>query len=178
MKNEIEYYRLAGNILTNDYFLELKKDNHHGTNKYDHCKRVSYVGFLLAKLLKADRREVVRAGLLHDFFFGERTEKEENSYLNHPKTSALNAKKYFNVTDKEASDIETHMFHHVLIKKILPFVNYKERAKIKDNKPKSKEAAIICLSDLLVSVYEFEKYRLRYSVSLTFLFLMNLLTLN
>ena len=178
MKNINEYYRLAGNILTNDYFLALKKDNHHGTNKYDHCKRVSYISFLLAKILKADKREVVRAGLLHDFFYGERTEKEENSYLKHPKTSAINAKKYFNVSDKEAKDIETHMFHHVLIKKILPFVNYKEKAKIKDNCPKSKEAAIICFSDLLVSVYEFEKYRLRYGISLTFVFLLNLLTLN
>ena len=79
---------------------------------------------------------------------------------------------------KEAKDIETHMFHHVLVKKVLPFVNYKEKAKIKDNCPKSKEAAIICLSDLLVSVYEFEKYRLRYGISLTFVFLLNLLTLN
>ena len=131
MKNINEYYRLAGNILTNDYFLELKKDNHHGTNKYDHCKRVSYISFLLAKILKANKREVVRAGLLHDFFFGERTEKEENSYLKHPKTSAINAKKYFNITEKEAKDIETHMFHHVLVKKVLPFVNYKEKAKIK-----------------------------------------------
>ncbi|MBQ6687102.1 MAG: HD domain-containing protein [Bacilli bacterium] len=177
MKNNYEYYRLAGNILSNNYFLELKKDNHHGTNKYDHCKRVSYVSFLFAKIFKADCKEVVRAGLLHDFFFGERTEKEENSYLNHPHTSAINAKKYFNITDKEASDIRTHMFHHVLVKKIFPFVNYKEKAKIKDNRPRSKEATIICLSDLLVSVYEFEKYRLRYGISLTFLFLINLLTI-
>ncbi len=177
MKNNYEYYRLAGNILSNDYFLELKKDNHHGTNKYDHCKRVAYVSFLLAKIFKADCKQTVRAGLLHDFFYGERTEKEENSYLNHPKTSALNAKKIFNITEKEAEDIRTHMFHHVLVKKVLPFVNRKEKVKLKEVKPTSKEGAIICLSDFLVSVYEFEKYKLRYSVSLTFLFLINLLTI-
>lgn len=177
MKDNYEYYRLADNILNNDYFLALKKDNHHGTNKYDHCKRVSYVSFKLAKLFKANCKEAVRAGLLHDFFYGGRTEKEENSYLNHPKTSALNAKKYFNISDKEANDIKTHMFHHVIVKKILPFFNYKEKAKIKDNKPTSKEGVIICISDLLVSIYEFEKYRLQYGISLTVLFILNLLTI-
>jgi len=177
MKDNYEYYRLAGNILSNDYFLELKKDNHHGTNKYDHCKRVSYVSFKLAKLFKADCKSVVRSGLLHDFFYGERTAKDENSYLKHPITSANNAKKYFNVSEKEAEDIRTHMFHHVLVKKILPFINYKEKATLKETRPKSKEGAIICFSDFLVSVYEFEKFKLRYGVSLTFLFLINLLTI-
>ena len=177
MKDNYEYYKLAEDILNNEYFLELKKDNHHGTNKYDHCKRVSYVSYKLAKIFNADCNEVVRAGLLHDFFFGERTEKEENSYLNHPKTSVKNAKKYFNINDKEASDIETHMFHHVLVKKVLPFVNFKEKAKLKDNKPTSKEGAIICFSDFLVSVYEFERFKLGYSISLFALFLMNLLTI-
>jgi len=177
MKDNYEYYRLAENILNNEYFLQLKKDNHHGTNKYDHCRRVSYVSFKLAKLFKADCKQTVRAGLLHDFFYGERTDKEENSYLNHPNTSAINAKKYFGISDKEAEDIRTHMFHHVLVKKIFPFVNHKEKAKIKDVKPKSKEGAIICLSDLLVSIYEFEKYRFQYGISLTFLFVLNLLTI-
>ena len=172
-KNE-EYNALAKDILNNEHFLSLKKDNHHGTNKYDHCKRVSYVSYKLAKVFNANCESTVKCGLLHDFFFGERTHKEENSYLNHPKTSAINAKKYFNITDKEAKDIETHMFHHVLVKKILPFVNYKEKAKIKDNKPVSKEGAIICFSDLLVSVYEFEKYRLRYGISVFALFILNL----
>lgn len=178
MKDNYEYYKLAENILNNEYFLELKKDNHHGTNKYDHCKRVSYVSYKLAKLFKADKGEVVRAGLLHDFFFGERTEKDENSYLNHPKTSVNNAKKYFDINDREAKDIETHMFHHVLVKKVLPFVNYKEKAKLKDHKPNSKEGAIICFSDFLVSVYEFERFRLGYSISLFTLFLINLITIH
>lgn len=177
MKNKLEYNKLAENILNNEYFLELKKDNHHGTNKYDHCKRVAYISYLLAKIFRANKDEVVRVGLLHDFFFGERTHKDENSYLNHPKTSALNAKKYFSITDKEAKDIETHMFHHVVIKKVLPFINTKEKAKIKEHKPKSKEGAIICISDLLVSVYEFERFKLGYGVSLLAIFTINLLTI-
>jgi len=177
MKNNNEYYKIAENILNNEYFLELKKDIHHGTNKYDHCRRVSLLSYKLAKLFKADQIEVVRAGLLHDFFFGERTEKDENSYLNHPKTSVKNAKQYFNITDKEASDIETHMFHHVIVKKLLPFINYKEKAILKEHKPKSKEGAIICFSDFLVSIYEFERFKLSYSFSIFALFIINLLTI-
>ena len=178
MKKNNDYYKLAEDILNNEYFLELKKDIHHGTNKYDHCRRVSYLSYKLAKLFKANQNEVVRAGLLHDFFFGERTAKEENSYLNHPHTSVSNAKKYFDISDKEANDIKTHMFHHVLVKKVLPFVNYKEKATIKEHKPKTKEGAIICLSDFLVSVYEFERFKLSYTFSIFALFLMNILTIN
>lgn len=178
MNKNKEFNRLAGDILQNESFLRLKNDSHHGTNKYDHCKRVSFVSYKLAKLLHADYKEAVRVGLLHDFFFGERTKKEENSYLNHPKTSANNAKIYFNVSDKEAKDIETHMFHHVLVKKLFPFINHKEKAKLKDSRPVSKEGAIICISDLLVSIYEFEKYRLSYNLSLYCLFLMNLIVIH
>lgn len=177
MKKNYEYNKYAEDILNNEKFLKLKNDIHHGTNKYDHCRRVSYISYKLAKLLKADRKEVVRAGLLHDFFFGERTAKEENSYLNHPKTSVKNAKEHFKISDKEASDIETHMFHHVIVKKIFPFVNYKEKADFYENKPKSKEAGIICFADFLVSVYEFERYKLSYTFSIFALFIINLLTI-
>jgi len=177
MKNKKEYYKLAESILNNEQFITLKNDIHHGTNKYDHCNRVAYVSYRLAKIFKANQADVVTAGLLHDFFFGERTHKVENSYLNHPKTSSANAKNYFNISDKVAKDIETHMFHHVLIKKILPFINYKEKATIKDNKPNSKEGAIICFSEFLVSIYEFERFKLSYSASIIWIFIINLLTI-
>ena len=176
MELKKEYKSIAKDILNNEKFLELKKDRHHGTNKYDHCKRVSYLSYLLAKLFHADVNSSVRAGLLHDFFFGERTAKAENSYLKHPNTSAKNAIKYFNISDNEADIIRTHMFHHVIVKKILPFVNFKEKAKVKDYVPKSREGHIVCISDLLVSVFEFSKYQVNYQVYLYMLFLINWLT--
>ena len=54
--------------------------------------------------------------------FGTRKEKPENSYLRHPVTASLNAQKYFNVSELESEAIKTHMFHHVILKKIFHFL--------------------------------------------------------
>ena len=173
-----EFLELANDLLNDDKFKLLKKDRHHGSNKYDHCKRVSYLSYRIAKFFNSDYKSIVRPALLHDFFYGERTEKPENSYLEHPKTSAANAKYYYNIDEKEENIIKTHMFHHVLLKKLCPFINAREHAKIKDNVPQSKEAWIVCVSDLLVSIGEAGKYKVNYSVYLIALFLLNIFTVN
>lgn len=170
-----EFDEYVCDILNNEYFLETKKDLHHGTSKYEHSLRVAKLSFRLGKYLKADLRSVARAGLLHDFFFGTRKENPENSYLKHPVTASNNAKKYFNVTEKEAEAIKTHMFHHVLIKKIFPFINRHEKATIKEFKPKSKEGWIICLSDLLVSLMECERFQFTYTFNVAVLLVFNIM---
>ena len=53
--------------------------------------------------------------LLHDFYLYDwhRPTKETGAFLHgftHPYRAAKNAKKYFNITNKEASMIKTHMF--------------------------------------------------------------------
>ena len=172
---ENEYNELVKNIINNEQFLKTKNDLHHGSSKYDHLIRVSKCSFVLAKWLKADVLVTTKAAILHDFFFGGRKDKPENSYLSHPQTAANNAKKYFNITEKEEEIIKTHMFHHVLIKKIFPFINRHEKASIKENKPKSKEAWIVCISDLLVSIIECERFEFSYLVNLSYLILFNLI---
>ena len=102
-------------------------------------------------------------------------EKPENSYLRHPVTAASNAKRYFNVTELEAEAIKTHMFHHVLIKKIFPFINPKEKASIKEFKPKSKEGWIICASDLIVSIGECERFQFSYAFNVAVLLVFNII---
>lgn len=174
-KTNNDFESLVSDILENDKFLEIKHDMHHGTNKYEHSLRVAKMSYKLSKMFNADVKSATRAGLLHDFFFGTRKEKEENSYLNHPKTASNNAKKYFNVSDLEAEAIRTHMFHHVLIKKILPFINSKEKAKIKEFKPHSKEGWIICASDLIVSIMECERFQFSYAANVTLLLLFNII---
>ena len=173
-----EFLELAKDILNDEKFKLLKKDRHHGSNKYDHCKRVSYMSYKIAKFFNIDYKSIVRPALLHDFFYGERKEKPENSYLEHPKTSAANAKYYFNVNEKEQSIIRTHMFHHLILRKLFPFINLHENAKLKDNKPESKEGWIVCFSDLLVSIGEASKYKINYGVYVFFLFLFNVFTIN
>lgn len=149
-----EFNNIASDIINNDKYKCLKCDNHHNTNKYDHLLRVSKLSYRLAKITKADVVSTTRAGLLHDFFYGERKSCPQNSYLNHPYTSAMNAKEVFNISDFESDIIKTHMFHHAFARSFIPFINPTEKVKINESKPQSKEAWIVCISDLLVSAYE------------------------
>ena len=175
MKLNREYQKIVSCILNNEKFVVLKNDIHHGTNKYDHCKRVSYLSYLIAKIFKANHREVARAGLLHDFFYGSRTSKEENSYLKHPITSAKNAKKYFDIKDNEKHIIETHMYHNAILKNILPKTTMEEKNYFKNYKPRTKESKIVCISDLLISLFEVITYKVKYSCALYMIFLMNVI---
>ena len=174
-KTNIEFENLVSDILENEYFLETKKDIHHGTSKYEHSIRVAKLSYNLSKIFKVDRKATARAGLLHDFFFGTRKEKPENSYLRHPVTASINAKKYFNVNELESEAIKTHMFHQVLLKKIFPFINRKEKASIKEFKPKSKEGWIICASDMIVSIMECERFQFSYVANVALLLVFNII---
>lgn len=168
-----EYKKIVNPILYDESFILLKNDNHHGTNKYDHCKRVSYLSFLMSKIFKGNSKDVARAGLLHDFFYGSRTSCEENDYLKHPKTSIVNAKKHFIINEMEESIIESHMYHHALIKMVTPFTKDEDKKYFKEFRPKNKESVIVCISDLLVSFYEVCVYKVKYSTALYMLFLFN-----
>lgn len=170
-----KYNKIVEHILNSEHFVLLKNDNHHGTSKYAHCKRVSYLSYLFAKIFQANEHDVARAGLLHDFFYGSRLSKDENSYLQHPITSSKNAKKYFNINENEKNIIETHMFHNALLKNIMPFTTSEEKDYFKNYRPNNKESIIVCVSDLLVSLYEVLTYKVRYSCSLYILFLMNII---
>lgn len=172
-----EYYDIVSGIITDDRFKDLKNDVHHNTNKYDHLLRVSKLSYKIAKHTKANVAETTRAGLLHDFFHGGRKDSPANSYLNHPFTSAMNAKNCFNISDKESDIIKTHMFHHTFFRSIIPFINPSEKVKIKEGKPKSKEAWIVCLSDLAVSAYEGIRFNIGGKMALYILFLVNFINL-
>lgn len=175
MKINKEYREITQNILNDENYKLLKNDTHHGTNKYDHCKRVSYLSFLMAKVFKGNTEEVARAGLLHDFFFGGRTEKEENSYFSHPLTSARNAKEYFNIEDSEVKIIESHMYHYALVRRVFPFLKKEDKEYFSNYKPKNKDSVIVCVSDLLISFFEVCAFKVRYSVSLYIIFLINIM---
>jgi len=172
-----EYYDIVSTIITDDKFKKLKEDTHHNTNKYDHLIRVSRLSYRIAKLTNSDIKTTTRAGLLHDFFYGGRKESSKNSYLNHPYTSALNAKNCYNITDHESDIIKTHMFHHTFFRSFLPMINPNERVKIKEGKPKTKEAWIVCLSDLIVSAYEGLRFNIGGKLAIYLLFIYNFITL-
>ena len=109
-----EYINLVSDILEHDEFNKTKEIVHHGLNRFDHSMRVSYYAYKITKLLKLDYKGVARAGLLHDFFFVDNSDVDRTKRLdvliNHPKYALANAKRYFELSDKEANIIESHMF--------------------------------------------------------------------
>ena len=161
-----QYTKIVNPILENKEFNQIETIEHHGTTRMDHSLRVSYYSYKLAKTLHLDYEEVARAGLLHDFFLDRTTDYKKTKdkvklfTIGHPKVALENAKKYFELTEKEENIIQTHMFpvdYHI---------------------PKYAESWIICFVDKGVGFYEFVrkfKFQLSYGMNFCMLFLLNIL---
>ena len=106
-----EFYEINKDILENEKFNELKKYKHHGITRYEHCLKVAYYTYKVARKKNKNYKEVTRAALLHDFF----TDEVENlspfkRFVNHPKYAVENSKKYFNISKLQEDIIKSHMF--------------------------------------------------------------------
>ena len=110
---DLEYINLVNDILENEEFNKIKKITHHGLNRFDHCIRVSYYSYKISKILRLGYKDVARAGILHDFFLVDNTDvdtaKRLDVLINHPKYALINAKRYFELTEKEENIITSHM---------------------------------------------------------------------
>jgi len=111
---DLEYMNLVNDILDNEEFNKINDIIHHGMNRFDHCLRVSYYSYKITKILKLGYKDVARAGLLHDFFFVDNqdidTAKRIDVFINHPKYALNNAKRHFELSDREEDIITSHMF--------------------------------------------------------------------
>lgn len=158
---QIEFDSIINPIIENKEFLKTKEKEHHGITRYDHLIRVSYYSFLITKLLRLNYYETARAALLHDFFLDET--REDSSYdalKKHPLYALENAKKYYDLTDREEDIIKTHMFP------------------ITFTPPKYLESWIVDLVDDIAGIYE--KYKSSYQqlrAAINFLFIFMLLHL-
>jgi uncharacterized protein len=85
-------------ILTNEQFLKLKNEMHHGTTRYDHSVRVGKIMFYATR-----NSNYTRAALMHDFFFGDSTAE-------HPYKAIENAKRITELNDLQENMIASHMF--------------------------------------------------------------------
>ena len=116
------YYDIVKDILENDEYLKLKDIKHHGLDRYEHNKRVSYYSYLAAKILRLDYESVARAGALHDFFHDVNYEttitKRLDTLERHPRYSLETASKHFDLNEKEKNIILSHMFP--VVPKYLP----------------------------------------------------------
>lgn len=114
-----EYYNIVKDILHNKEFCKRKKYEHHyNESVYEHCLRVSFDAFCIAKKYKLDYKSVAIAGLLHDFYdkpWQDNNEKKpllkKHGFV-HAKEALKNSQKYFKeyMNDIIENSIERHMF--------------------------------------------------------------------
>lgn len=153
MTNKKIYYNIYSEFYDINKYRELKSMIHHGTNRLEHINRVAKMSFYLSKYLRLDYVSCTRGAMMHDFFTNndlDRNEIKYKKFLNkHPNIALDNSMKYFDVNDIEKDIILTHMF---------PVVK---------GKPNYKESKVVCLSDKVVSIYEFFKFRFKLSLYIT-----------
>lgn len=137
-----EYYSIVKDILDNTEFKKLKKESHHGTNRYVHSMRVSMGMYKITKKMNLDYKEATRASLLHDFFERDTLKSKMVGVIyEHPQKAYKNAKKYFEINKKQGNIIKCHMFPLSVVI------------------PTSAEALLITLVDKKVAIYEYSNYK-------------------
>ena len=100
---------------------------------------------------------------MHDFFTLNDINKDSTKMKlflkKHPSIALENSIHYFNVNHVEEDIIISHMYP------------------ITKEKPISREAKVVCISDKLISVYEFFRYQVKFSLNVYVIFLFKLLNL-
>lgn len=126
----------------NGHFKEENDCIQHGSiTVEEHSIKVARLSLKIAdKLkLKVDRKALVRGALLHDYFLYDWHDNEKWHRLHgfkHPFFAARNAKRDYDVTEKEEKIIKSHMFP------LLPIP------------PSSKEGWIVCIADKISATKE------------------------
>ncbi len=137
-----ELYQYGKEILTSKGMSIEKNCMQHGRiSCYKHSLRVVVFSLWLNEKLRmhADRRALVRGGLLHDYFLYDWHHKSPKNRLHgfsHAATALKNARRDFRLNAMERDIIEKHMFPLNL------------------HPPKYKESWIICLSDKMCATAE------------------------
>ncbi|MDR2601459.1 MAG: HD domain-containing protein [Spirochaetaceae bacterium] len=142
MQNQELFNEYAKEIINNKIFKECKKIFSHGSvSIYEHSIAVAKKAFALAeKNAGVDKKCVVRAALLHDFFLYEWHIPGVRYLVHgwaHPAIAAKKAREVFNITDKEYSCIKTHMWPWTLF-----------------TPPRCREGWIISISDKIIALKE------------------------
>lgn len=138
-----EYHEYISEITGNEEFQRLKEFDHHDASIFHHAVKVSYISYVICRVLKIDRRAAARGGLLHDFFLYDWRDRKRNNHPGekrhaaaHPHIALSNAEKHFDLSDKEKDIIVKHMWPATI-----PI-------------PRYRESYVILLVDKIVAAYE------------------------
>lgn len=159
LQEDISFETIAKDIVKTKKFNELKNEVHHGLTRYTHVMKVSKHTYKITKKLHMDYVSATRAALLHDYF----TSKDCDGFngierwSKHPSIACINAKKEFDLNEKEVNAITAHMFP--LGKTI----------------PKYKESWVLTLVDKGVSTCEQYQYNWKNVFAVYFLFIINMI---
>lgn len=140
---DYRFMEIAVPIIEHEEYQQMRLIKHHDESVYEHSIKVAYHAYRIAYKHNLDWESTIRGALLHDFFlykfkktFSLRIITDSiNHAINHPKIALSNAKKYFDLNEKEENIIIGHMF---------PF-----------GIPKSKEAWIVSYVDKYIAVFEY-----------------------
>ena len=121
---------------------------HRNFSRYEHCLFVAYLSYYLSKKLRLDNpEEIIRGGLLHDYYFYGHDDNPQKHGRTHAAVALENALEDIpDLGEKEMEIIYSHMFP-------LNITRY----------PKSKEAAIVMIADKICAVCEAFHYNLPHS---------------
>lgn len=161
--NDLQFINIVKEYMNNDNFQRIKEIEHHGVTRLEHCIKVSYYSYVVAKILKLDYEQTAIGGLLHDFFISpeDRTKMERfESVFTHPKLALKTAESEFDLTLKEKDMIRSHMFP----------INF--------SVPKYMESWIVSIVDKCVATSEFAvkfRFRVKYAYNLLLLFTVSLM---
>lgn len=102
-------------ISSPSYRMHQEYRQHKDVSVYEHCIRVACKALEMADRSKEgiDRKSLIKAALLHDYFQYDWHEKDSSHRLHglhHPKKAASNAKRDFGLTQKEENAIRSHMW--------------------------------------------------------------------
>ena len=161
LQKTYEFDQIVNDITNHEQFLKLKHELHHGISRYEHSLRVAKVTYTVTKRLNLDYERATRAALLHDFFTDKDTAgyNAKDTLKVHPSIALLNAKKYFDIDEKQANMIEAHMF---------PICSVM---------PKYKESWIITGADKIVASHEMYRYKAQMVLGIWLIFLFNIIAM-
>ena len=147
--NEAAFLRCVEPLLDSPQVNSMKQWRHHlSVTCYEHSVFVSYMAFRLARYFGWDCRAAARAGLLHDLYLydgSDRSAHPGNQCLDHPEFALRNAEALCpDLSDKERNAIVSHMFPLAV------------------HLPRCREALVVNLADDICAVLEVVRlYRTR-----------------
>ncbi|MDE6661406.1 MAG: HD domain-containing protein [Anaeroplasmataceae bacterium] len=143
------FFQTLKEIIYTDDFLKLKQFRHHGNiSTYTHVIKVAYLSFCHAikRHKKINKRELIRAALLHDLYFYDWHDRHNGVHLHglfHPKKAVKNAKRLYHITKRE----QRHMAHHMFPLTLIP--------------PTTKEGWLICIFDKVAARSDYKALKLK-----------------